>query len=171
MSGLSDQHGCLNEKLKLCKKTHIDCLRAKKFALDVNIALEEMFIDLPYIFSNIHIRDENTNLPFGYITYSCKNHMNEQFSFEIEFKLVDFSEGFHGVQIDMTCLRSKTGLDAPLYFKFNFGTLDLFMLLTKSTTLDSAITQPTVITFQSMIEIIHHEIVTYFLSKIKHTFQ
>jgi hypothetical protein len=165
MSGLSDQHRCLDEKFKLCKKTHIDYLRAKKFALDVNIALEEMFIDIPYIFSNIHIQDENTMLPFGHITYSCRNHMNEHFSFQIQFKLVDFSGGFHGVQIDMTCLKS-----APLYFRFNFETLDFFMLETASDTLYRANDKATVITFQSMIELIHHEITTYFMSNVKHTF-
>lgn len=169
MSGLSDQHRCLDEKLKLCKKTYIDYLRAKKFALDVNIALEEMFIDKHYISSNIHIRNENTTLPFGYIAYSCKDHMNQQFSFEIEFKLVDFSGGFHGVQIDTTHL--KVGVDAPLYFRFNFETLDFFMLEAASDSLCRINDKTTIITFQSMIETIHHEIVTYFLSKIKPIFQ
>lgn len=167
MSGLSDQHSCLDEKLKLCKKTYIDYLRAKKFALDVNIALEEMFIDVPYVFSSIHIQDLNKEMPFCHMTYSCKNHMNEQFNFEIEFKLVDFSGGFHGVQIDI----AKTGLDAPLYFRFNFETLDFFMLETNSAHLCRIYDKTTVVTFQNMIEKIHHEIVTYFLSKVKHTFQ
>jgi hypothetical protein len=161
MSGLSDQHGCLNEKLKLCKKTHIDCLRAKKFALDVNIALEEMFIDLPYIFSNIHIRDENTNLPFGYITYSCKNHMNEQFSFEIQFKLVEFSGGVHGVEVLIPSLKTNS-----IKFRFNFETLEFFMFVSDSNVFQKS---PEVITFKTMIETIHHKMTTYFLSNIKHT--
>ena len=172
MSGLSDQHRCLDEKFKLCKKTHIDYLRAKKFALDVNIALEEMFIDVPYIFSNMSTLDNKSlsPYPFSSIIYSCRNYMNEQFNFEIKFELINFSGGVCGVEITMPCLKAKTSLDTPIYFRFNFGTLDLFMLLTKSTTLDSVTTQPTVITFQSMIEIIHHEITTYFLSNVKHTF-
>lgn len=164
MSNISNPHECLLNNNLLCKKLYLNLLQAKKISLDINISLEKMMINLPMISSNISF-DVDTN-DFCKIEYIYKNHsMKKEHVFPIVFSVEkNYSNKF---KIDL-CKTQSNGSKRFFIYDLENEEIQYFNASIYNTQFNSI--ERKLVNMQNMIELIHHEIITYYLSNVKTVF-
>lgn len=178
MSNISNPHECLLNNNLLCKKLYLNLLQAKKISLDINISLEKMMINLPMISSNISF-DVDTN-DFCKIEYIYKNHsMKKEHVFPIVFSVEkNYSNKF---KIDLC--KTQSNNSSKRFFIYDLENEEIQYFNASIDNYQSNSFEPIntvfnyfyniegrLINMQNMIELIHHEIITYYLSNVKTVF-
>ena len=166
MSNISNTHECLLNNNLLCKKLYLNLLQAKKISLDINISLEKMMINLPMISSNISF-DVDTN-DFCKIEYIYKNHsMKKEHVFPIVFSVEkNYSNKF---KIDL-CKTQSNGSKRFFIYNLENEEIQLIDYQSNSNSIANNPIANKLVNMQNMIELIHHEIITYYLSNVKTVF-
>lgn len=162
MSNISNTHECLLNNNLLCKKLYLNLLQAKKISLDINISLEKMMINLPMISSNISF-DVDTN-DFCKIEYIYKNHsMKKEHVFPIVFSVEkNYSNKF---KIDLC--KTQSNDSSKRFFIYNLENEEIQLI---DYQYNSTLIANKLVDMNNMIELIHHEIISYYLSNVKTVF-
>lgn len=165
MSNISNTHECLLNNNLLCKKLYLNLLQAKKISLDINISLEKMMINLPMISSNISFDVDVDN--FCKIEYLYKdNSMKKDYIFPIVFSVE--KKYINKFKIDLCKTQSNVG--SKHFFIYDLENEEIQYLNASIYNYQSNSVESKVVNIQNMIELIHHDIITYYLSNVKTVF-